>query len=91
MSGNENQEIAKAHDLAHFDHVAQDGTVLRSIRVSDEEELRAFCQTMVKRRGMTERAAKEMFIRCRHEFAEGRKVWIDVEMGPMQTVRGAYN
>lgn len=88
---NEAHETTKAHDLAHFDHMANDGTMLRSVRIADEEELRAFCQATIKRGGLTETAAKELFLRCRQEFKEGRKVWVDVELGPMRTVRGAFN
>lgn len=88
---NEAHEVTKSHNLPSYDHVATDGTMLRSVRISDEEELRAFCQATIKRGGLTETAAKELFHRCRGEFEAGRKVWVDVEMGPMRTVRGAYN
>lgn len=91
MNQNEAHETVKSHDLESYDHLADDGTMLRAIRIDDEEHLRAFCQRMIRGGGLTQNAANELFIRCRNEFAQKRKVWVDVEMGPMKTVRGAFN
>lgn len=87
----EDQERVKARNLQTFDHLASDGTPLRSLRIGDEEELRAFCQVMVKRGSMTEDAAKRLFLSCRNELEGGKPVWVDVELTPLKTVRGAYN
>jgi hypothetical protein len=91
VSQNEAHETVKSHDLKYYDHLADDGTMLRAIRIDDEEFLRGFCQQMIRGGGLTQNAANELFIRCRNEFAQKRKVWVDVEMGPMKTVRGAFN